>query len=94
MSNAAGTPNPYDYDKTGYTWLRDKFGGSLILGDNPKLKDLQNDDVVLVEGRLDTVRKDDRGMPIYKIDHMFGPLVPKTKVSNNGTPPKGLVSRR
>jgi hypothetical protein len=114
MSNTTGTPNPYDYDRKTYTWLRgkvdyeegtkswqiiysldgkDKFGGSLTLSDDPKLKKLRNDDVVLVEGRVDESRKTSRGKPVYKIDHLFGPLVPKTKVSSLTTPAAGSGGR-
>jgi hypothetical protein len=78
-----------DYDEGTRSWQiiyslngNDKFGGSLTLADDPKLKKLQNDDVVLVEGKVDESRKGDRGKPVYKIDNLFGPLVPKASLGS------------
>lgn len=76
-----------DYDEGTKTWQiiysldgKDKFGGSLTLGNDPKLTRMRNDDVFLVEGRVDGTRKTDRGKPVYRVENVFGPLVPKTKV--------------
>lgn len=98
-------PNPYDYDKQNYTWLRgtidfdkttrtwqimyslnpqDKFGGTLTLADSPQFeqKKLRDNDVVLVEGRLDSAT-DGAGKPRYRIRKLFGPLVPTGQVQQS-----------
>jgi len=70
----------------------DKFGGSLTLADDPKLKKLQNDDVVLVEGKVDESKKSDRGKPVYKIDNLFGPLIPKATLGSTGAGRSAIVT--
>lgn len=46
----------------------DKFGGSLILVDNGQLTDFQDNDVVLVEGKLDPqAGQDVLGKPFYRV---------------------------
>ena len=97
-------PNPYDYDRKNYQWLRgkidfdeqdqtwhliysltpdqkDRFGGSIMLIDHPNLNTLQNDDVVLLEGSVDSGSLDQFGKAKYRIEKLFGPLVPKIQVS-------------
>lgn len=78
-----------DYDEVSKTWViiysldpKDKYGGSFTLANDEKLKKLRNDDVFLVEGKIDSTAKDSRGKPIYRIDTLFGPLVPKGQVKS------------
>jgi hypothetical protein len=66
-----------DYDPVHKDWhiiyglapeSADKFGGSLTLAENGQLKELQNDDVVLVEGRPDPqAGRDVLGKPYYRV---------------------------
>jgi len=82
-----------DYDEKTQSWQiiysldpQDKYGGSFTLVDDPKLKVLQNDDVFLVEGKIDHDDEDARGKPRYEIDHLFGPLVPKSQLQTGRLP--------
>lgn len=66
-----------DYDPAKKDWqiiyglspeASDKFGGSLTLLDEGRLADFQNDDVVLVEGRIDPdAGRDVLGKPLYRV---------------------------
>ncbi len=69
-----------EYSRADRTWkLRyipitgetDKFGGSVILEDSPKLDGFQAGDVVTVQGALGREDLDHAGFaPIYHIDHV------------------------
>jgi hypothetical protein len=66
-----------DYDPNGRNWNiiyglppdpHDEFGGSLTLADGAELRDLRNNDVVLVEGRIDpSAGQDVLGKPLYRV---------------------------
>jgi hypothetical protein len=75
-----------DFDPVQRTWNiiysltpdeTDSYQGSLTLADGPQLAKLQNDDVVVVEGRLLSDVLDVRGKPCYQVDSVFGPLKPR-----------------
>jgi hypothetical protein len=79
-----------DFDEQDQTWhiiyslrpdQKDRFGGSITLIDHPDLSKLQNDDVVLLEGKVDSDSLDRSGKVKYRIEKLFGPLVPKIQVS-------------
>lgn len=66
-----------DCDPSDKTWnliydvtpdFDDRFQGSITLADDPRLSVLRNDDVVLIEGRVDERQTDRRGKPVYRID--------------------------
>ena len=88
-----------DYDEGSKTWQiiysldpADQYGGSLTLVDHPSFKklNLKNDDVVLVEGQLDTIGL--AGKPNYKINKLFGPLAPPGVVQAPMKEPAAAVS--
>lgn len=64
-----------DFDDASKTWritynpdpVSDPYGGSLTLSDDEKLGSLLPNDVVLVEGRIDTDRRDRFSKPIYHV---------------------------
>jgi len=67
-----------DYDETSRTWhmvyaaspdSNDRFGGSVTLVPDKRLQTLRDNDVVLIEGRLDPSAKDATGKPLYRVDH-------------------------
>lgn len=79
-----------DYDDASKTWhiiyslspdAGDQYGGSFTLVDHAQLKKMQSDDVVLIEGKIDPAARDARNKPCYRIDTLFGPLVPKNSLS-------------
>ena len=79
-----------DFDENDQSWhiiyslkpdQTDRFGGSITLIDHPDLNKLQNDDVVLLEGKVDSDSPDRSGKVKYRIEKLFGPLVPKAQVS-------------
>lgn len=86
-----------DFDDTSKSWQLmyslnggDQYGGVLTLSDDPRLKKLRSGDVVLVEGTVDATKKDGRNKPRYKINDLFGPLVPKSQLGESQeTPAKG-----
>lgn len=79
-----------DYDETTKSWqlmyslnAGDKYGGVLTLNDDPRLKKLRSGDVVLVEGKIDATKKDSLNKPRYHVQDLFGPLVPKSQLSQS-----------
>ncbi len=81
-----------DYDERDKTWniiysltpdQHEKFGGSMTLVDHPDLQKLRTDDVVLLEGKIDPDALDRTGKAKYRIEKVFGPLVPKQQVSTS-----------
>ena len=74
-----------DYDERDKAWHitysqqplgQDTYGGSLTLMDDEKLDALLANDVVLVEGGIDTARRDRFGKPMYRVQRVLR-LVPK-----------------
>lgn len=57
----------------------DKFGGDIALKDHPSLKGLRKDDVVYVEGHVDSQSHDATGKPTYHVDHLQK-FVPKPRM--------------
>jgi hypothetical protein len=78
-----------DFDENDQTWhiiynlkpdKKDRFGGSITLLDHPDLNDLQNDDVVLLEGKVDSRSLDQSGKAKYRIDNLI-PLESPSQLS-------------
>jgi hypothetical protein len=77
-----------DFDEQQKAWVliynpspgpRDLYKGQITLIDNGQLRNLKNNDVVLVEGQIDSTSRDaDTGKPQYRITKLYGPLVPKS----------------
>lgn len=59
----------------------DKFGGSMLLMDDERLDELQESDVVLVEGRVDLNSRDRFGKPMYRVENVQR-LEPASHVSS------------
>lgn len=57
----------------------DKFGGDITLKDHPGLKGLRKDDVVYVEGHVDSKSRDTTGKPLYHVDHLQK-FIPKQRM--------------
>lgn len=73
-----------DYDAESKTWHivydlnpNDRYGGGIVLVDDPELKRIRSGDVVLIEGRVDSTATDEFGKPRYRIEKLHGPLKPK-----------------
>ncbi|VAX36480.1 hypothetical protein MNBD_PLANCTO02-2120 [hydrothermal vent metagenome] len=85
-----------DYDQQSGSWSiiyddqpdkEDVYGGSMTLVESPKLAKLHDHDIVLVEGEVDqTVDADRLGKPLFRVQHLFGPLVPKKAGSKIAAP--------
>ena len=80
-----------DFDEQDQTWhiiynltpdQKDRFGGSVALIDHPGFNNLQNDDVVYLEGRIDTGSLDRSGKAKYRIEYLKGPLVHKSQLNS------------
>ena len=80
-----------DYDEADKTWniiydmnpdRTDRFGGSITLGDDERLSELHDDDVVLVEGRVDANARDRSGKPLYHVERLAR-LVPKKQIAQS-----------
>lgn len=65
-----------EFDESGQTWVimyddnpksSDKLGGEVALGDHPALQNLQDGEIVQIEGSIDRNAKDWRGKPVYRI---------------------------
>jgi len=65
-----------DYDPEAKNWniifdltpeATEEYGGSMTLVDDPQLNVLSNDDVVMIEGKVDPDEKDEFGKPKYRI---------------------------
>ncbi len=78
-----------DYDANEGTWHiiyadnpapDDEYGGSFLLVDDPRLDDLQDGDVVLLEGRVDQAARDRLGKPMYRVENVAR-LKPKTTLA-------------
>ncbi len=74
-----------DYDEQDKSWhliydltpdSQDEYGGDITLIDDTRLDFIQNDDVVLVEGRIDSSIRDSFGKPCYRVKKIDR-LVPK-----------------
>ena len=70
-----------DYDSEARSWNiiyniepdeQDEFGGSIVLqgAGADQFETLQNNDVILVEGKVDTKRLDAFGKPVFRVDHL------------------------
>ena len=77
-----------DFDEKQHAWVliynptpaaNDAYQGQVTLIDNGLLQNMQNNDVVLVEGQLDPATPEPgTGKPQYRVKRMHGPLVPKS----------------
>ena len=74
-----------DYDAQDDTWniiysidpdASDRFGGSITLVNDPLLAGLEENDRVLIQGRVDENSRDRFGKPQYRVDHL-GRIVPQ-----------------